>query len=57
MKPCMKLYHIQGTNGYRIYMDILIGENLSSVLLIYWSVRSSSRIGGDGVKGVDGLYR
>ena len=42
-------------NGYKIYMDILTGENLSSVQLpnmelIYCSVRSSSRRGADGVK-------
>ena len=38
-------------------MDILTAENLSSIEvanrdLIYWSVRSSSRRGGDGIKGV-----
>ena len=42
-------------------MDILIGENLSSIKLaninsIYWSVGSSSRRGKDKVKGLDGGY-
>ena len=39
------------------YMDIMTGENLSAnwvatMLLIYWSVLSSSSMGGDGVKKV-----
>ena len=43
------------------YVDILTGENLSSILvaimdLNYWSVRSSSIWGGDGVKEVDEVY-
>ena len=36
-------------NGYRIYVDIMTGENLSSNKLanmdVYWSVRSYSRRG------------
>ena len=44
-------------NGYRMYLDIFTGENyLANMYLIYWSVRSSSRIGGERVK-VDGGYR
>ena len=43
----------------RIYLDILTGKILSSIYLAsmditYWSVRSSSRRGGFGVKGVNG---
>ena len=43
------------------YVDILTEENLSSFQtvnmdLIYWSVRSSSRRGGNGVKEVDWLF-
>ncbi len=42
----------------RIYMDILTGEKLLSILVanidvIYWSVRSSIRRGGVEVKGAD----
>ena len=42
-----------------MYVDIMIGEKLLSLQLaymelIYWPVRSSSRNGGDGVKGVEG---
>ena len=42
-------------------MDILTGGNLSSINLaimdlIYWSVGSSSRKGGDRLKGVDGVF-
>ena len=45
-------------NGCRIYVDIMTGKQLSSILLAnmeldYWSVRSSSRRGGYRVKGVD----
>ena len=41
------------------YVDIMTGENLSSIQIativhICQSVRSSSRMGGDGVKWVDG---
>ena len=44
-----------------VYVDILTGEYLSSIQvaymdLIYWSVSSSSRRGGYGVKVVDGGY-
>ena len=40
-------------------MDIMTEDKLSSIKvaimdITYWSVRSSSRRGGDGVKGVDG---
>ena len=47
-----------GDNGYKIYVDIITGEKLWTILvanidIIYWSVRSSSKRGGDGVKGVD----
>ena len=43
------------------YVDILTEENLSSFQtvnmdLIYWSVISSSRRGGNGVKEVDWLF-
>ena len=43
-------------------MDILTAENLSSIKvanmdLIYWSIRSSSKRGGDGLKGMDEGYR
>ena len=42
------------------YVDILAVENLSSIDVaimdfINWSVRSSSRTGGDWLKGVDGV--
>ena len=45
-------------NGYRIYVDILTGENLASIQLanmdlIYWTVRLFSW-DGIGVKGVEG---
>ena len=43
-----------------IYVDILTGVNLSSILvaysnidLVYWPVRSCSRRGGDGIKGLE----
>ena len=43
------------------YVDILTEENLSSfqavnIYIIYWSVRSSSRRGGNRVKEVDWLF-
>ena len=43
-------------------MDILTGENLSSNLLanmdiMNWSVRSTSIMGGDREKGLDGGYQ
>ena len=41
-------------NGYMIYVDILTGENVSS---IYWSVRSTTKRGGDGVKGENWRFR
>ena len=54
-------------NRYRIYVDMLTGENLSSIYrpyfdLIYWSVRSSSKRRGNVVKGdwmrsIDNLAR
>ena len=49
---------IQFTNGYRIFVDNRTGEKLSSIKvgnmdIIYWSVCSSSRRGGNGVKGVN----
>ena len=47
-------------NGYKIYMYILIREILyllsiqvANMKITYWSVPSSSRRGGDEVKGVD----
>ena len=48
-------------NGYKKYVDILTGEYLSSINLaimdlIYWSVGSSSRKGGDRLKGVNGVF-
>ena len=44
-------------NGYRIYVDIMIGGKLSSIFIdnmgsIHWSVHPSSRREGSG-KGVD----
>ena len=43
------------------YMDIFKRENLSLIQvnmnLVYWSVRSLSRRGGDGVKEFEGEYR
>ena len=44
-------------NGWRIYVDIKTGEILSSMDIIYWSVNSFKRRGGDGVKGVDVEYK
>ena len=46
-----RMLHI---NGCRIYMDIMTGEEFSSIqvvisLVIYWLVRLSSRSGGNGV--------
>ena len=49
------LQKIYNRNGYRIYVDFMTGEKLSSVANIditYWSVFSSSRRIGDGLKGV-----
>ena len=45
-----------------LYVDTMTGVNLSLIQvanmdLLYWSVRSFSRKGGDGVKGLDGGYR
>ena len=45
-------------NGHRIYVDILTGENLSSIQVAnmdpnYWSVRSNSERRGTEIKGVD----
>ena len=47
-------------NEFRIYVDIMTGEKLSSIYLanmelIYRSVRSYSR-GGDGIEGVDRVH-
>ena len=44
------------TNEYMTYVDILTAENLSSIYLAnmdlnYWSIRLSSRMGGDRVNG------
>ena len=44
-------------NRYRICVDIMTEKKLSSIPvaimdIIYWSVRSSSRRGGDRVKGM-----
>ena len=47
-------------NGYKIVVDILTGENLSSIQvanmdIFYWSVRSFSRRGGNGIGNVVSL--
>ena len=47
------------SNGYTIYVDIINGEKLSSIKvanmdIIYWSVHSRSKRGGDRMKWVDG---
>ena len=51
----MFCYKTECKNGFNISMDIMTGEKLSSIWLanmelIYWSVHSSRRIGGNGVK-------
>ena len=56
------LFCVLSDNGYIIYVDIMTAEKLSSILvanmdIIYWSVRLSSRRGGDCVKGIDGADR
>ena len=40
----------------RGYIDNLQSFQLANIELIYWTVRSSSRKGWDGIKGVDGGY-
>ena len=50
------------TNGYRKQVDIETRDHFSSIKiaykeLLYWSVRSSGRRGGDGIKGVNVEYR
>ena len=48
-------------NGYRTYVDIMTGENCRQFSLLtelpYWPVCSSSRMGVDGVKEVEGGNR
>ncbi len=56
------IFHPTYNNVYMIQVEILTGEKSSSIQLdnmehIYWSVRPSSKRGGDGIKGVDGGYR
>ena len=48
----LRLMNINRTvyNGCRIYVDIMIGEKF---WLLIWSVNSSSRREGDGIKGVE----
>ena len=44
--------------GYRIYVDIMTEENcrqFANIDIIYWSVCTSSRKGGDGVQWLDQL--
>ena len=59
---CMKRPGLNpfNSNEYKI-RGILTGVNLSSIKVAimdigYWSVRSSIKSGGDGVKGLDGGY-
>ena len=41
-------------DGYRIYVDIFMSSiQVANMDIIYWSVLSSSRLGGNWVKGVD----
>ena len=40
-------------NGCRPYVDIMTGGKCRQSSLLTWSIRSSSRRGGDGIKGVE----
>ena len=50
MSSCINQYN----NGYRIYVDIMTGGNCRNVDIIYWSVRSFSRLREKGAKDEDG---
>ena len=43
--------------AYSIYVDFMTSIYVANIELAYWSVRSSSRMEGELVKGVDGGYR
>ena len=46
--------NVPSIDGYRIYVDIFMSSiQVANMDIIYWSVLSSSRLGGNGVKGVD----
>ena len=52
-----EIFLVKAIKGYRIYVDIMIEKKLSSIQVAnmdinYWSVSSSSRRGGDGIKEV-----